>query len=310
MTPGTNPDDRPQSGYKPASILQRHLGAVVRIGVVAVVLGALVASSWRYVDEHLLTPVAPAGPVPVIGPGSKPIKEPPTQPGGMQVRDQDKIILNGNSARPKVEEILPSPPAPLPSPTPVTPTVQPPTATAIPSAAPPAGPLPAVEATPSRAAAPRLPSPTSAKVTVRPSTAAAVPSAVPPASRQPVVKVSPPQATALPPPRPAAAKSVSSSSKLVPRTSAEIEPPQLATHGWFVQLGAMRSPAAAQTEWGRLKHAQSDLLGSFSAYAVRVDRADTVFYRIEAGPLADATAASRLCRSLEQRRVACIVLRP
>jgi cell division septation protein DedD len=92
--------------------------------------------------------------------------------------------------------------------------------------------------------------------------------------------------------------------------SHESVPPQLAGRGWFVQLGAMRSTAAAQAQWTRLKHAHADLLAPLAANAVRVDHGGSIFYRIEAGPLADADAASRLCRSLQQRHVACIVLRP
>ncbi|MGH6995973.1 MAG: SPOR domain-containing protein [Stellaceae bacterium] len=92
--------------------------------------------------------------------------------------------------------------------------------------------------------------------------------------------------------------------------SGEQAPKELAAHGWFVQLGAVSSTAAAQTEWTRLKRTQADLLASLSANAVRVERGGGMIYRIEAGPLADADAASRLCRSLQQRHVACIVLRP
>ncbi|MGH6975466.1 MAG: hypothetical protein ACREED_00410, partial [Stellaceae bacterium] len=118
MTFGADPEDRiPGAPTRSSSKWPRHFGASVRVGVVLVVLGAAAASGWPYIREHFLTPSPPSGPLPVIGPGDEPIKEAPKQPGGMQVPDQDKIILNGPAAQPKVEQILPPPPAPLPSPT-------------------------------------------------------------------------------------------------------------------------------------------------------------------------------------------------
>jgi SPOR domain len=295
MTLGIDPEDRiPVASPKGVSGWQRNFGAFVRVGVVLVVIGAVGASSWPYVKEHFLTPTAPSGPLPVIGPGDQPIKEAPKQPGGMVVPDQDKIILNGAAAQPKIEQILPAPPAPLPSPTPPPAAAQTTVApTPAPAGSPPvatATPVPPSSAPPASAAT----SPTAATAPSRtievpsPQTAAAAPAA------------HPASVTAASPPRPAPTAMVSH----------ETVPPQLVGHGWFVQLGAVRSTAAAQAEWTRLKRAQPDLLASLAANAVRVDRGDAVLYRIEAGPLADAGIASHLCRSLQQRHVACIVLRP
>ena len=293
MTLGIDPEDRiPRASTRPPSKWPRHFGASVRIGVVLVVLGAAAASGWPYIREHFLTPSPPSGPLPVIGPGDEPIKEAPKQPGGMQVPDQDKIILNGPAAQPKVEQILPPPPAPLPSPTPAAPPVV--------AQTPPAPPAPPVAAA--------APPPPVAPST--PPTASAVASS--PAPRQAVPATSPPPPPPPPPARPAnvvAANPPANSSPVV-TPSGEHVPQALAARGWFVQLGAVSSTSAAQAEWTRLKRAQADLLASLSANAVRVERGGGVIYRIEAGPLADGGAASQLCRSLQQRHVACIVLRP
>ncbi|HYL32269.1 MAG TPA: SPOR domain-containing protein [Stellaceae bacterium] len=292
MTFGADPEDRiPGAPVRSSSKWPRHFGAAVRVGVVLVVIGAAAASGWPYIKEHFLTSSAPTGPLPVIGPGDEPIKEAPKQPGGMQVPDQDKIILNGTAAQPKVEQILPPPPAPLPAPAP----------SAVAQTPPPVPPMPSVASSPT-------PSP--------PAVASAPPPAAPATSSPPAEAPQPPLTTVTPPPpppppRPASVATTNPPASSVPATtSGERAPAELASHGWFVQLGAVRSTAAAQAEWTRLKRAQPDLLASLSANAVRVDRAGAVLYRIEAGPLADADTASHLCRSLQQRHVACIVLRP
>ncbi|HEV2265148.1 MAG TPA: SPOR domain-containing protein [Stellaceae bacterium] len=296
MTLGIDPEDRiPGASARPPSKWPRHFGASVRIGVVLVVVGAAAASGWPYIKEHFLTPSPPSGPLPVIGPGDEPIKEAPKQPGGMQVPDQDKIILNGPAAQPKVEQILPPPPAPLPAPTPATP--------------------PAVAQTPPSPAAPSVaitaPPPSVAPGTPPPAHAdASSPAPQPPL--QAVPAVSPPPPPPPPPARPAsiAAANPPANSAPAATVSGEHVPQGLAGHGWFIQLGAVGSTSAAQAEWTRLKRTQADLLASLSANAVRVERGGGVIYRIEAGPLADGGAASQLCRSLQQRHVACIVLRP
>jgi len=293
MALDVDPEDRiPGATARPPSRWPRHFGAAVRVGVVLVVLGAAAASGWPYIKEHFLTPSAPSGPVPVIGPGDEPIKQAPKQPGGMQVPDQDKLILNGPAAQSKVEQILPPPPAPLPAPTPpaVAQTPPPPAAaTPSPPATPTVAPPPTVPAAPAATSAPAAASPPPAATPALQSTSIAPPPPWPASV-----------ATANPPANSASAAAV----------SGEHLPPQLAHRGWFVQLGAVSSTSAAQAEWTRLKHAQPDLLASLSANAVRVERGSAVLYRIEAGPLADAGAASQLCRSLQQRHVACIVLHP
>lgn len=293
MALGIDPEDRIPGASGPApSKWPSYFGTSVRVGVVLVVLGAAAASGWPYIRENFLTPSPPSGPLPVIGPGDEPIKEVPKQPGGMQVPDQDKIILNGPAAQPKVEQILPPPPAPLPSPTPAAPAAV--------AQTPPAPPAPPVAAAaPPPPVAPSPPPPASAGAST-------------PASPQAVGAISPPPPPPPPPSRSAnvVAANPPANSSPVATTSGEQVPPALAGRGWFVQLGAVSSTSAAQAEWTRLKRAQADLLASLSANAVRVERGGGVIYRIEAGPLADGAAASQLCRSLQQRHVACIVLRP
>jgi len=77
-----------------------------------------------------------------------------------------------------------------------------------------------------------------------------------------------------------------------------------------VRLGSLRTPEAAREEWARLKRENADLLGGLKANAVAVDLGEKgIYYRIMAGPFADAAAAERLCQELKQRNRGCILAR-
>ena len=80
--------------------------------------------------------------------------------------------------------------------------------------------------------------------------------------------------------------------------------------GLRLQLGAARSESEARGEWERLQHQNADLLGKLSGVAIRADLGDKgVYYRIQTGPVADASAADRICGEMRQRRLACIIVR-
>jgi len=80
--------------------------------------------------------------------------------------------------------------------------------------------------------------------------------------------------------------------------------------GTRLQLGSLRSEDAARQEWERIKRKNSDLLGNLSATPVRAELGDKgVYYRIQAGPIADLAAAERICGELKQRNIGCILAR-
>jgi SPOR domain len=212
--------------------------------------------------------------VPLLRADERPTKVKPDQPGGMPAPDQNNSLYAEKVPRPSSEKLLPPPEQPMPRPVPPSP--PPPREAAAPAAAP-AAPPPALEA-----AAPAPPAAAPAKPTVK--TAAVEPKPVahpkPPATVKPAAAVTP--------------------------------VPAEAAHGGAVQvrLGALRSPEAARDEWARLKRENPDLLGNLRANAVGVDLGDKgIYYRIMAGPFADAAAAERLCRELKQRNRGCILAR-
>jgi hypothetical protein len=79
------------------------------------------------------------------------------------------------------------------------------------------------------------------------------------------------------------------------------------TEGTRIQLASVRSEEAARQEWDRLRRANPDLLGSFSAIPVRADLGEKgVFYRLQTGPITDA---DRVCGELKRRNIGCIIAR-
>ena len=239
-----------------------------------VVMGLAGGSWWAYRAD---APRLPASAVPVIHSDTAPVKEAPSDPGGMVVPGQDSALLNRDGKTgPRVEQLLPDPEPALPrpaSPVKATPTIEtntaalasgPPTPAAAPSSpsvATPTLPPPAASSMPSAPAAP----PETAKV-------AAVP-AVPPVAATPA--------------------------------------PRVVGAGYRLQLGAVRTEEAAKQEWQRLQRTEPDLLGKLSLTAARVDLGDKgIFYRIQAGPIADAAEAAQSCAALKSRNVGCILVKP
>ncbi|HJT06358.1 MAG TPA: SPOR domain-containing protein, partial [Stellaceae bacterium] len=68
---------------------------------------------------------------------------------------------------------------------------------------------------------------------------------------------------------------------------------------------------AAKKEWDHLRGEQADLLGAMGFTAERADLgARGIYYRIQAGPIADAATAERDCNELKKRGVGCILVKP
>jgi sporulation related protein len=130
--------------------------------------------------------------------------------------------------------------------------------------------------------------------------APAAPVAEPPPSSQPMASTEP------------AAPDVATPAPAQPApVNAAPQPPATGAKGYRLQLGAMRTPESAQQEWDRLQHQYGDVLAKLAYAAPRVDLGNRgVFYRIQAGPLADAAAADRACSELKRRGVGCILVKP
>jgi hypothetical protein len=78
-----------------------------------------------------------------------------------------------------------------------------------------------------------------------------------------------------------------------------------------IQLGSMKSEADAEKEAARLRRLHKDALGDLTIARVRADLGERgVYYRLRAGPLKDAAAATALCHEFASRNQGCIVIAP
>ena len=313
----------PRLEVEPELAAERHVVRRRRKPVFSTILALLmvVFAGGLWMGYHFLS--RRAGEVPLIRADEQPIKTAPVKPGGMQVPGQNMYILNKEGQNDThVEQLLPPPEAPLPRPTPQSATAN---ATPATGATAPSAPAPAqANAQPNAGA----PAPTSSPANLSPPaqtnsqppapvTAAAPPAVVvaphpvvppPPVPAQTAVVVPPhPVAPPLPAPAPPRPPPVHATPA---RPEVARLPPSKASGDYRIQVGAVRSIAAAQAEWSRLKRAQPDLLGSLHADAVRLDLgARGIFYRIQVGPVDDAAAGDRMCKELKHRNVGCLLVR-
>jgi cell division septation protein DedD len=155
-----------------------------------------------------------------------------------------------------------------------------------------------------------LPRPSAAEESPAPAQAAA---ATPTAETRQVATAPPPVPAPTPAPAPTSPPAVAAAPP-APRAAAAPPPPPARAaegRGYRLQLGAVRSPEAAKKEWERLQHRYGDVLGGLTFAAQRVDLGGRgIFYRIQAGPVADAAKAERDCSELKRRGVGCILVRP
>lgn len=138
--------------------------------------------------------------------------------------------------------------------------------------------------------------------------AAPAPAAEPPPSSAPLPTA---EASASAIANPAPAEPPAPAATIASPAPVQPAPAAAEAKGYRLQLGAMRTPEGAQQEWNQLQHQHGDVLGKLAYAAPRVDLGNRgVFYRIQAGPLADAAAANRACGELKRRGVSCIPVKP
>jgi outer membrane biosynthesis protein TonB len=156
------PEDRHEAGDEPAPRRQ-----VVRAVLLGLAVAGLVGGSWWAGHSSKPAPQDLSA-VPEIHPDTAPVKIAPANPGGMQVPDQDSILLN-QEGKQQPEELLPPPEAvkqrpvsamPPAPPTPP-PASQPPAPQQTASAPPPVAPKPVPQPAPAPQIVPAPPPPAS-----------------------------------------------------------------------------------------------------------------------------------------------------
>jgi cell division septation protein DedD len=79
--------------------------------------------------------------------------------------------------------------------------------------------------------------------------------------------------------------------------------------GFLVQLAALRSMSAAESEWSRLKRRHADILGQFEPVLQPVDLGSKGnFVRVQIGPFADTNEAGAVCQALRAQKQDCVVV--
>ena len=253
---------------------------------VAVVVGLLVvsAATWM-IWGNTLTGSNP-NEMPVVRAPIGPIKVRPERPGGISIPNRDKLVYDRLEKKPperKAETLLPKPEKPLPAPR------------------------------SSSSGTIRMPMNASGLENIlRPvspgQTAQSAEQAVPPAPITP----KPPTTDSEESPKAAGPKATKLTNSVQPR-SAKVKPASgvSQTKTFQVQLAAVRDKQGAIREWKRLKARSAKLLGGLKPSVVRANLGSRgVFYRLRAGPISGQVNASKLCKSLSQLKVGCIVIQP
>jgi hypothetical protein len=248
----------------------RWHSGIVRVGIALVVMVGSAGGLYLIYDKG--RQVALGGEVPLIRADPAATKVKPVNSGGMQDDTDDAVAYQpGGAAGANVENLLAEPEEPMAKPVPAPDAI--------------AAPVPLAPSTTDTTAAAAAPSAPLAPV---PSPAEVAASA---AAMPPVIEAAP---------APVAA---------APVAAAETKP---AAGGAFrVQVAATRDPVTARREWLRMQHAHAAQLGRLTATMVRANLgAKGVFYRVQAGPIADRAAALRLCGELRQFNIGCIIVKP
>lgn len=310
-----------------------------RLLAAAAVIVVIALGAW------LWTRGEPSTEVPVITADATPEKIKPAagEEGGLQVQNQNVQVLDP-STQTQTETVMPEPEQPITPPaaseTPTAeaptvvettdsnaaPTVQAPSVDVAPSPDVPLSetPLPAMEengtTTPAPAATTTEPTQTAeapaatetapAQDTGSPNVITVAPAATPepaPVVAAPAAQPEPVQ-TAQPEPAPAAQPEPQPAAQEAPTQEAAVTP-VAPTGNTRVQLAAGKSEASVQQEWAALQKAHPTLLGGLTLHIQKVDKGSAgIFYRLQAGPLADKNAAKELCASLKQKGQDCIVV--
>ena len=114
-----------------------------------------------------------------------------------------------------------------------------------------------------------------------------------------------PTAPAAPPTQPAEEKPAD----IKPAPAANVPAP--APDDYRIQIASVRSEESAASEWKRVSSRHPDLLGRLKPfYEVFRTSNNSIYYRVQAGPLVDKALADLLCAQLKARKVACLVIAP
>jgi cell division septation protein DedD len=267
-----DPPDRPCIPYRR---IKRHSGRGLASALAVMIMVTCAGGLWV---AHKFGTRDGNSDVPLLHADGDPVKVKPDNPGGMEIPNHDRsYVYDQRTGAQPAEHLMPLPEAPLPRPT------------------------------PSAQAAPVAPA------TPPPSSTGQLSGGLPPVAPAAAAAEPAPAAPPAEPAAPEATGGVVSS----PAVAAPVHPPQTASlppgsgKGYRLQIAAVKTSEAAKEEWDRIRRQNGDLLGALGFISERVDLGDRgIFYRIQAGPIADPQEGERICTLLRQRNVGCILVKP
>jgi len=236
-----------------------------------------------------------------------PVKEKPSDPGGMKFPNQDKTVFEtfaGNAQTPpKVERVMPPPEEPMAKQMDLTETktwVNEDLKKKEEAAAQAAKPEQIIGAEPAKPAVAPPPAPKSATGDVKPAPADNIVSFTMDKSKEKT------QAVTAEKPVEVGAAEVKTQAVVVPAPKAEPAKP-VATSSAKVQLGAYRSEKEARDSYAKIQKKFSSLAAK-SPIIIKADLgAKGIFYRLRVGGFASDAEAKKFCGSLSAKGQACIV---
>jgi len=218
-----------------------------------------------------------------------PAKIKPEDPGGLVVPNQDKEVYGvidgaADNVDNSLEVLLPTPEDPM---QPVVPEVD---ASAETVVKPLVAEAPEIPSITGEVAEPPLPEPALA-VPAEPPTVETV--IAPPPEPEPVAAPEPEPVVAAVEPAPE------------PEPAAAADP-----NGWRVQIAAVKSEAAARSEWLKQQKKHADLLGGLTLSIQQTTVNGTKYFRIRGGTLPNKAAAAKLCDQLKAKKLGCLIVKP
>ncbi|MBW8726979.1 MAG: SPOR domain-containing protein [Inquilinus limosus] len=301
---------------------------IVTVGVILIVI--LVFAGILISTYTSSSSVTMEGGVPIIRADRIEFRTRPEQPGGIDIPNQDRLVLQDLGRRQApitVATVLPPPEQPMPRPVQAG-TDQRGWRLPLPAASPGAGVVEILLPRPGQATAP----PEAAPEPVAPIQPA--PEPIAPAAAAPVADPAPVQTAALAPAVPIPAAPAPQAAQPADPIAALLNNPA-AAGGWIdpdahaaaqvaaapsmpvivavpsgrfaAQIAAVTSPEEAQAEWARFQRRYPDLFGALQLAAPQVSAATRLGYRVQAVPLDQATA-TRLCEALASEKTGCLVV--
>lgn len=96
-----------------------------------------------------------------------------------------------------------------------------------------------------------------------------------------------------------------------PTAQAEPSPPPSETQRWYIQIAALKDPAAGQKLWNSYRKAIPHTLRDLDMHTEKTTNANGVLvHRIQIGPVTSRAQARAICAAMKKKKMSCFLVRP